>query len=221
MADPSDDAGTDVAARLSEAGPGALSRAELLGILLTEAPGIDADAIVRGGRLLRKAGGRISKLPRCLACGPSTPGPPDPGTLRVLAAIELGRRMAAERAAPQRSIRGAADVHALMAPRIAHLGHEEFHVVLLNTQHRVLAIRPVSRGLLDASLVHPREVFRAALAANAAAIILVHNHPSGDPSPSPEDRAVTRRLAEAGKVMGVRVLDHVVIGDGRWASGGA
>jgi DNA repair protein RadC len=113
-------------------------------------------------------------------------------------------------------MRGPEDVVRLLGPRLRGLAHEEFHVVILNTRHRVLEVRPVSRGILDASLVHPREVFGPALEARAAAVILVHNHPSGDPEPSPEDRRVTRQMAEAGDVLGIRVLDHVIIGNPGW-----
>ncbi|MBT8487841.1 MAG: JAB domain-containing protein, partial [Gemmatimonadetes bacterium] len=95
---------------------------------------------------------------------------------------------------------------------------EEFHALLLNTRHRILREVLVTRGILDASLIHPREVFRLAVAEGAAAIILVHNHPSGDPTPSAEDRAVTRQLAAAGRSLGIPVLDHVVIGRGRYVS---
>lgn len=91
-------------------------------------------------------------------------------------------------------------------------------VLLLNTQHAVVREIVVTRGTLDSSLVHPREVFRAAIADNAAAVILVHNHPSGDPTPSAEDRQVTRQLTGAGQLLGIPVVDHVVIGDGRYAS---
>jgi DNA repair protein RadC len=91
-------------------------------------------------------------------------------------------------------------------------------VLLLNTQHRVLRTVLVTRGVLDASLIHPREVFRPAIREAAAAVVLVHNHPSGDPAPSAEDRAVTRNLARAGQTLGIRVLDHVIVGDDRWVS---
>ncbi len=95
---------------------------------------------------------------------------------------------------------------------------EEFRTILLDAQHGVLRDVLVTRGILDASLIHPREVFRPAIEAGAAALVLVHNHPSGDPTPSAEDRAVTRQLTAAGRTLGVPVLDHVVIGDGRWRS---
>jgi DNA repair protein RadC len=90
---------------------------------------------------------------------------------------------------------------------------EHFVVLLLDTRHRVIGINTVTVGVLDASLIHPREIFKPAILANAAAIILAHNHPSGDPNPSPEDRAVTRQIAAAGRLMGIPILDHLIIGD--------
>lgn len=95
---------------------------------------------------------------------------------------------------------------------------EVFAILCLSSKHRVIAYHEVSRGTLDATLVHPREVFKAALLANAAAIILTHNHPSGDPAPSPDDMALTRRLVDAGTLIGVDVVDHIVIGDGCYVS---
>jgi DNA repair protein RadC len=115
-------------------------------------------------------------------------------------------------------LRGPEDVVQFMAPQLRNLRHEEFHVIILNTRHRVLSTERVSQGILDASLVHPREVFAPALQARASAIILVHNHPSGDPEPSPEDRRVTRQMSEAGDVLGIRVLDHVIVGDPGWST---
>ena len=95
---------------------------------------------------------------------------------------------------------------------------EVFGILCLSTKHRVIAYHEVSRGSLDSTLVHPREVFKAAILANAAAIILTHNHPSGDPTPSPDDFALTQRLVQAGQIIGIDVLDHVIVGDGRWIS---
>lgn len=96
---------------------------------------------------------------------------------------------------------------------------EHFGVLILNTKHRVTAFKIVSVGTLDACIVHPREVFRAAIEANAAAIVVFHNYPSGDPEPSPDDRQLTERLVAAGAVLGIEVLDHLVIGhDGRYRS---
>jgi DNA repair protein RadC len=137
---------------------------------------------------------------------------------RLLAALELGRRAAAESLEEDEPVRGPADVFRRMGPRLRDLEQEEFHALLLNARHRVIREVPVTRGILDASLIHPREVFRLAVVEAAAGVILVHNHPSGDPTPSAEDRAVTRQLAEAGRALGIPVLDHIVVGDGAWRS---
>ncbi len=99
-----------------------------------------------------------------------------------------------------------------------YLDREHFRAVLLTTRHTVLALEQVAAGGLDSALVHPREVFKAAIRWSAAAVILVHNHPSGDPEPSPDDVRITARLAEAGRILGIEVLDHIVIGDGRYVS---
>jgi DNA repair protein RadC len=95
---------------------------------------------------------------------------------------------------------------------------EVFAILCLTTKHRVIAYHEVSRGTLDSTLVHPREVFKAALLANAAAIIVCHNHPSGDPTPTIDDVEVTRRLAASGQVLGIELLDHIIVGDGRYYS---
>lgn len=95
---------------------------------------------------------------------------------------------------------------------------EVFAIICLSTKHRVIAYHEVSRGTLDSTLAHPREVFKAALLANAAAIIVCHNHPSGDPTPTIDDADVTRRLASTGEVIGISVLDHIIVGDGRYYS---
>jgi DNA repair protein RadC len=137
---------------------------------------------------------------------------------RILAALELGRRAAAEEGGADGHVRGPADVFARMGPRLRDAAQEEFHALLLNSRHRVLREVLVTRGILDSALIHPREVFRPAVGEGAAGVILVHNHPSGDPTPSTEDRAVTRQLAEAGRAVGIPVLDHVVIGRGAYAS---
>jgi DNA repair protein RadC len=104
---------------------------------------------------------------------------------------------------------------AFLAPVLDHEPGEVFVVLFLNTKHQLLSFHEVSRGTLDSTLVHPREVFKSALLANAAAIVLAHNHPSGDPSPSPDDDVLTRRLKAAGDLLGVDVVDHVIVGDGR------
>lgn len=110
------------------------------------------------------------------------------------------------------------DVSDLLATLLQDEPSEVFGILCLTTKHGVIAYHEVSRGALDATLVHPREVFKAAILANAAAIILAHNHPSGDPTPSPDDEALTRRLVDAGELLGIQILDHVIVGDGRYLS---
>jgi len=109
-------------------------------------------------------------------------------------------------------------VAALLGPRLRDLAVEEFHVLALDSQSRLVRDLLITRGLLSSALVHPREVFRAAIAEAAAGVIVVHNHPSGDPTPSPEDRAVTRQLVEAGRLLDLPVYDHVIVAGDRFVS---
>lgn len=119
---------------------------------------------------------------------------------------------------PGRQLATSAAVYEMFRERFDAADREEFLTLFLDGKNRVQAFHVVSKGTLTASLVHPREVFKAAILANAAAMILVHNHPSGDPTPSAEDHAITERLKRAGDLLGIRILDHVVIGDGRYVS---
>ena len=137
----------------------------------------------------------------------------------IHASLELGRRMASEGRQDGAPVRSPRDVVEYFAPRMEDLPVEEFHVAVLDAQHRLERDITVTRGILNSSLVHPREVFREAIAERAAAVILVHNHPSGDPSPSADDRAVTEQLVAAGRLLDIPVHDHVIIGgDGTRAS---
>ncbi len=172
-------------------------------------------AVERAGVLLARAGGRIAGVPGVLGLA-GAEGAGAAARERLAAAMELGRRATLEVAPDRPRMRGPEDVVELLGPLLRELTHEEFHVLSLNTRHLVLCTHVVSRGLVDASLVHPREVFAPALECRASAVILVHNHPSGDPEPSPEDRRVTEQMLEAGHVLGIRVLDHVVIGNPGW-----
>ena len=138
--------------------------------------------------------------------------------LRLAAAFALGRRVENSAAAPRVPLSGASLVHAVMAPRLRGLEKEQFHALLLDTKHRLVRHVRVSEGTLSTALVHPREVFAPALREASAAIVVVHNHPSGDPEPSAQDVEVTLRLVQAGNVIGVPLLDHVVIAGERWVS---
>jgi DNA repair protein RadC len=137
---------------------------------------------------------------------------------RLLAAIELGRR-ALQHAGDARPRFGLpAEVAAWLLPQFGTRPAEQFGVVLLDTKNRLLKASVVSTGVLDASVVLPRDVFREAAVSGAASIVLFHNHPSGDPTPSADDMAITGRMVAAGQVMGIAVIDHLVLGDGRYFS---
>jgi DNA repair protein RadC len=204
--------------RMLAVGAAALSSREVLAILIgsgsegRSAMEIAGTLLVRhDGSLRRLAAASAAELERTPGIGPATAS-------RLMAALELGRRLAREGPVDRVRIAGPRDVYERCAPAMRDLAQEEFRVLLLNTQHAVTRELVVTRGILDASVVHAREVFKAAIAESAAAILLVHNHPSGDPAPSAEDREVTQQLAAAGMVLGIPVLDHVVIGDGRYVS---
>jgi DNA repair protein RadC len=203
--------------RLDALGPGALSDAELLALLLrTGGPGRAAQSLA--SELLARHDG-VAGLART---GPAelrqTAGIGPAKSASLLAALELGRRLATRRLRTGDAIRGPADVHRHFHARLRDAPHERFLVLLLDGRHRVLREATASQGTLTASLVHPREVFRPALREGAAAVILVHNHPSGDPTPSREDREVTERLVQVGEILGVPVLDHVIVAERGYVS---
>lgn len=204
--------------RMARHGPGALADAELLAILLgTGTPretavglarrllGADPDA---GLRALVDLG--LEELAAVRGIGLAK-------AARLKAAVELGRRLAADvRRRPQ--VKSPADAAALLMEDMRYLDQEQFRIALLNVKNQVMAVETVSVGGLSSSPVHPREIFKRAIKRSAAAIILAHNHPSGDPTPSREDIEVTRRLKDAGTLLGIEVLDHIVIGDNRYVS---
>lgn len=136
---------------------------------------------------------------------------------RLLVAFELGARARAP-AKDLREIRAPCDVYDTVSERFRGLKQELFLVLLLDTKNRLMRVETVALGTLNASLVHPREIFRPAIQVAAAAVALTHNHPSGVPDPSAEDVELTKRIAEAGRIIGIEVLDHVVVGDGKYIS---
>ena len=204
--------------RLQRYGPGPLSEQELLALLIG-AGGRAAPARRLAERVLDLSGGQLRELARMdLGSLVAIPGIGPAVAARIVAAIELGRRVGAARTDHSQPITGPADVHAIFAPTLAHLAHEEFHVLLLNSQNCPICQRQITRGILDASLIHPREVFRDAIVLRAAALILVHNHPSGNPEPSAEDLKVTRELSRAGDQLGIPVLDHIIVAGANFSS---
>lgn len=137
---------------------------------------------------------------------------------QLKAALEIGRRLASVSESERPTIRGPEDAAAVVMEEMRHLDREHFCALLLNTKHQVVARETISIGTLNTSVVHPRELFKTAIKRSASAVILVHNHPSGDPTPSREDRDITRRLQEAGSIIGIEVLDHIIIGDNKFVS---
>lgn len=204
--------------RFQALGPAALRTAELLAIIASSGAG--------GRSALEVAESLFERFDRSLRRLGAAPGSqlmevPGIGSARAViiqAALELGRRAAEEVRSDAERVGTPRDVYRRFELRLRDLRQEEFHVLLLSTQNAIQRELMVTRGILDASVVHPREVFAPALADAAAAVILVHNHPSGDPTPSPADREVTRQLVDAGRVLGIPVRDHVIIGNGRYAS---
>ncbi|MGH7501435.1 MAG: RadC family protein [Longimicrobiales bacterium] len=204
--------------RLRALGASALSARELLAILIGSGSS-GSSAVEVAGEVLKGAGGSLrrlataspAELARTAGVGPAV-------AARLSAALELGRRMARESALERERITGPNDVYARCAPSMRDLVQEEFRILMLDTRHAVTAELPITRGTLDASLVHAREVFRPAILESAAALILVHNHPSGDPTPSRLDIEVTNHLAGAGDLLGIPILDHIVIGHAGYIS---
>ena len=193
------------------------SDVELLALVLDGGAASEAGRAL-AERLLDAAGGveRLDRLDRRTWAALGERSGRRAATLA--AALEVGRRAAATPLRAGGPVKDAAAVHAHFRGRLPQLDREVFYVLLLDGKNRVQSEVRVSEGSLTAALVHPREVFAPAIRDAAAALILVHNHPSGDPTPSAEDRAITERLRQVGELVGIRVLDHVVIGRGRYAS---
>ena len=204
--------------RLRDLGAQALSSAELLAILLGSGA-TGRTALEVGQTVLTDSGGSLRRIAmRPVATLTVLAGVGAARAATIHAALELGRRMAAEAREDGAPVRSPRDIVELFAPRLEDLPVEEFHVAVLDSQHRLERDIMVTRGILNSSLVHPREVFRQAIAERAAAIILVHNHPSGDPTPSADDRVVTEQLVAAGRLLDIPVHDHIVVGRGRYTS---
>ena len=198
-------------------GPQGLSDAQLLAILLRVGRP-DSSAVEVAMELLAHIQGLRGLANRSLEELCAIPGIGSAKAAQILAAIELGKRALATPLTEDKRIQGSQHIFQHFYPLLRDVRHEIFKVVLLDAKHMVIRDFTVSEGSLTTSIVHPREVFNLAVRESAAAIIFVHNHPSGDPQPSEEDHALTQRLVDAGHILGIRVLDHIVIGDGKYVS---
>jgi DNA repair protein RadC len=199
--------------RLLSEGSEALSSAELLGILFgsgsTQKTAVElaSEVISENGDLFGLYSVSIHDLLKTHGIGEAK-------ACVILAAVEFGKRLGRVRNPGRPVISSPADVDGLLRGRIANLDRESFVAVLLNTKNEVIECPTISVGTLSASLVHPREVFKPAIRASAASVVLAHNHPSGRVEPSRKDHEVTSRLAGAAEIIGIEMLDHVILGDG-------
>ncbi len=203
--------------RMQQHGAQALSHAELLAILLRTGTRNES-AVYLAQRILNECGGlrKLAEsgwedLTHIRGIGPAK-------ALQLQASIELGRRIARSKLPETVKITCPQDVADLLMEEMRHYREEQFVCLFLNTKNHVIGRQTLSIGSLNASIVHPREVFKAAIRRSSASILCAHNHPSGDPAPSAEDLQLTKRLAEAGQLLGIELLDHLVIGDSSFIS---
>ncbi|PQP80049.1 hypothetical protein C0Q44_29530 [Paenibacillus sp. PCH8] len=203
--------------RMMEYGAGALSHAELLAILLRTGTRQES-AVHMAQRMLTQAGGIRPLMDLSLEELTAMKGIGNAKAVQLKASIELGHRIARSRLTPSTSIRTPHDAADILMEQMRYLQKEHFVCLFLNSKNHIIAQETLSMGSLNASIVHPREVFRAAIKCSSASIVCAHNHPSGDPTPSPEDIQITKRLIEAGTIVGIDVLDHIIIGDGTYVS---
>ena len=203
--------------RMAQYGPEAMSTVELLAILLRV--GSRGESAIRlAERLLAEFGGLAgiakARVPQLSAL----PGIGLAKAAQIKAAFELGKRLAASVEGPRPVIRNASDAAALMMEELRYREQECLAAILLDARNQVIRTLVLTIGTLTGSPAHPREVFKEALAHGCASLIVCHNHPSGDPTPSRDDIALTTRLVQAGEIMGIPLLDHLIIGDGRFVS---
>src|SRR5574339_817027 len=203
--------------RLASLGPQALSNAELLAILLRV--GVRGEsAVTMGQRLLNQFHGLQGLHRAPFDDLKKQHGLGDAKAAQIKAAVELGRRLTLESPEERAAINSPADAAALVQYEMSALEQEHMRVILLDRRNRVMETVEGYKGSVNSSQVRVGEVFKEAIRKNASALVVIHNHPSGDPTPSPDDVAVTRAIVQAGKLVDIDVLDHLVIGQGRWVS---
>jgi DNA repair protein RadC len=203
--------------RLAKLGPQSLTTAELLAILLRV--GMVGETSVQVGQRLLQTFGGIAGLHRASFAELSNQkGVKLAKAAQIKAAIELGRRLVQESPEERPSVHSPADAAELVQYEMSALEQEELRVVLLDTRNHLLHIETVYRGSVNSSQVRIAEIFKAAIRRNAPSLIVIHNHPSGDPTPSPDDVAITRLIMQAGEILDVKLVDHIIIGNGRFVS---
>lgn len=204
--------------KMMKYGPRSLSNAELIAIILSTGTK-DKTAIDLARSILCFSNEGIGFLANCsIEELSSLKGIGLAKSSQIIAAIELGKRISLSTRVNNYRIKGPEDVSNLLMEEMKHLKQEHFNIILLSTKNEVISVENISIGSLNASIVHPREVFLRAIKRSSASIILAHNHPSGDPQPSKEDILITKRLVESGKIIGIEVLDHVIMGDNNYCS---
>jgi DNA repair protein RadC len=203
--------------RLYHVGAGEMSLQELLAVVIgvgskgAGAPLVALRMLKRFGDLVTLGNAGVDELS-------SIPGIGFAGACRLVAAFELGKRFARDSKSNGGTVRTPQDIARLFIDEMRHYDREHFKAALLNTKNQLLKVVTVSIGSLNASIVHPREILKPAITSSAASIILVHNHPTGDPTPSKEDIEFTNRFAKCGRLIGIELLDHVIIGAGTYKS---
>ena len=203
--------------RLVKFGVEALSTQEILAIILGR--GIKGESVLITSRNLLTQFGTLKKLAQAsVAALTQTKGIGVAKATQIIAAFELGKRIEASEKPSQEKIKSPEDVIRAVAKKVKGKKKEHFLVLSLDTRNHVIDSQIISIGSLDASIVHPREVFKEAISACAASVIFVHNHPSGDPEPSEEDIKLTKRLIDVGEILGIEVLDHIIICDSNYLS---
>ena len=205
--------------KLLAKGSHSLTETELLAIILRNGHASSGTSAIDQARLLLNQFGGLKGIDDASASEISAVKGIGPAKVaEIKACLEIGKRIGSQKWETGQPLHSAEDVYQHFRENLGREKREFFYVVLLNNKNRKMREVKVSEGSLTASLVHPREVFNPVIRESAAGVIFVHNHPSGDPAPSPEDIDITKRLKEVGDVMGVRVLDHVVIGHDRYFS---
>lgn len=203
--------------RLKKSGSASLSNSELLAIILRTGTASE-NVLGLAARVLARFGGLVGLARASFGELCAERGVGEAKAAQLKAALELGRRLVSTQPEERAVVHSPQDVANLLMAEMGFLDQEQLRVVLLNTKNQVISMPEVYRGNVNTSLIRPSEVFREAVRENCPAIIVVHNHPSGDPTPSPEDIQVTEQIVEAGKALDIEVLDHLIIGEQRYVS---